>query len=75
MTNETAAVVPISTEFIRLDSAMKLAGAVYSGGEAKLCIQEGMVSVNGEICLQRGRKLHPGDCFVIDGAAYEVTRA
>ncbi len=51
----------ISTEFIRLDAFLKLTGAVPTGGQAKACIQQGLVLVNGETCLQRGRKLRPGD--------------
>ncbi len=53
--------ITITTEFIRLQDLMKLANMVASGGEAKLLIQDGQVSVNGEICLQRGKKLRPGD--------------
>jgi len=53
--------ITITTEFIRLQDLMKLANMVSSGGEAKALIQDGQVSVNGEICLQRGRKLRPGD--------------
>lgn len=65
--------IPISTEFIRLDSAMKYAGIVMTGGEAKILIQEGYVAVNGEPCFQRGKKLKPGDSFVVDGTTFEVT--
>lgn len=53
--------ITITTEFIRLQDLMKLANMVSSGGEAKLLIQNGEVLVNGEVCLQRGRKLRPGD--------------
>ena len=57
--------IKITTEFIKLDSLLKLAALVGTGGEAKYVIQEGMVSVNGEICTMRGKKIHPGDkvCF------------
>ena len=51
----------INTEYIRLQDLMKLANMVSSGGEAKQLIQDGQVSVNGEPCLQRGKKLRPGD--------------
>ena len=51
----------ITTGFIRLDSALKLADAVQSGGHAKIIIQDGEVKVNGEVCTMRGKKLHPGD--------------
>ena len=51
----------IKEDFIRLDSAMKLAGIVSTGGHAKTVIQNGEVKVNGEICLMRGKKLKSGD--------------
>ena len=53
--------ITITTEFIRLQDLMKLANLASSGGEAKMLIQDGQVTVNGEICLQRGKKLRPGD--------------
>ena len=67
--------VPITTEFIKLQDAMKLANLVESGGEAKVVIQEGDVSVNGEECTQRGRKLCPGDSFTFDGITCRITEA
>lgn len=65
--------VSISTDYIRLDSALKYSGAAATGGEAKILIQEGYVAVNGELCFQRGKKLKPGDSFEVDGAVFEVT--
>ena len=65
--------VAIETEFIKLESAMKLANIVISGGSAKLEIQEGNVTVNGEVCTMRGKKLYPGDTFTFDGDAYVIT--
>lgn len=59
--------ITITTEFIRLQDLMKLADMVASGGEAKLRIQDGEVLVNGEVCLQRGRKLRPGDVVTYGG--------
>lgn len=53
--------ISITTEFIKLDSLLKLAGLVYTGGEAKTLIQQGDVYLNGEICTERGRKIRPGD--------------
>ena len=53
--------VKIETPFIKLDSLLKLADLVSSGGEAKMLILDGMVLVNGEVCTQRGKKLYPGD--------------
>ena len=59
--------ISITTEFIKLESLLKLANLVGSGGEAKLLIQEGAAQVNGAVCTQRGKKLRPGDRAVIDG--------
>ena len=64
--------VVIHTEFIKLQDAMKSANIVYSGGEAKQMILDGMVSVNGVICTMRGKKLYPGDSFVFDGQSYLI---
>ena len=64
--------VYIGTEFIKLESAMKLANIVISGGSAKVEIQEGFVTVNGEVCTMRGKKLYPGDCFAYDGDQYRI---
>ena len=60
----------ITTEFIKLESAMKLSNSVYSGGEAKAVIQEGLVKVNGEVCTMRGKKLYNGDIFSFQGANF-----
>ena len=59
--------IKIHTEFIKLQDLLKFAGAVETGGEAKVRIQEGEVRVNGEPCTMRGKKLRPGDKAVIDG--------
>ena len=64
--------VKIETPFIRLDALLKFAGAVETGGEAKLLIQEGQVSVNGEVCTMRGKKLYPGDRAELDGQTFAV---
>lgn len=53
--------VAIQTEFIKLEAALKLAGAVPTGGTAKNLIAEGEALVNGEVCTMRGKKLYPGD--------------
>ena len=53
--------IAIKEEFIRLDSAMKLANMVVTGGHAKIVIQDGEVKVNGEVCTMRGKKLRKGD--------------
>ena len=70
---ENAIPVVIGTEFIKLESAMKLANAVESGGMAKAVIQDGKVLVNGEVCTMRGKKLYPGDKFTFDGQTFLIT--
>ena len=64
--------VGITTEFIKLQDAMKYANIVYSGGEAKVLILEEQVKVNGEICTMRGKKLRPGDKFEFMGQTYLI---
>ena len=70
---ESAIPVAISTEYIKLESAMKLANIVPTGGSAKAEIQEGYVSVNGEVCTMRGKKLYPGDKFAFEGETFVIT--
>ena len=70
---ESAQPLEISTEFIKLQDALKFANLVGSGGEAKVLVQEGQVAVNGEPCTMRGRKLHPGDSFTFRGQTFLVT--
>jgi ribosome-associated protein len=53
--------IKISTEFIKLEALLKFAGVVETGGEGKVLIQAGGVSVNGEVCTMRGKKIRPGD--------------
>lgn len=67
--------VQITTEYIKLQDLLKLAAAVPTGGAAKLVIQEGAVSVNGEVCTQRGRKIRPGDEVCFEKKQYTVTYA
>lgn len=62
----------IHTEYIKLDSLLKLAGLVETGGEAKLLIQNGQVQVNGEACTMRGKKLRAGDTVTLDGRAVAI---
>ena len=69
---ESAIPVAISTEYIKLESAMKLANIVPTGGSAKAEIQEGYVQVNGEVCTMRGKKLYDGDKFTFDGDTYVI---
>ena len=65
--------VVIQTEYIKLQDAMKYANIVYSGGEAKQLILDGQVTVNGEVCTMRGKKLRPGDRFTFMGQSFLVT--
>lgn len=62
----------IKEDFIRLDSAMKLASLAVTGGHAKIVIQNGEVKVNGEICTMRGKKLHSGDTVEYDGNGFTL---
>lgn len=64
--------VAITTEYIKLEALLKLAGCVETGGEAKTLIQEGQVRVNGEVCPQRGKKLRPGDAAELAGVRLVV---
>lgn len=64
----------ITTEYIKLDSLLKGVNAVGSGGEAKLVIAEGLVTVNNDVELRRGRKLYPGDRVAFGGRDYRVER-
>ena len=64
--------VVISTEFIKLEAALKLANATASGGMAKAVIQDGLVEVNGEICTMRGKKLYPGDKVRFENVTYLI---
>ena len=63
----------IHTEFIKLQDALKYANIVYSGGEAKQMIADGLVTVNGEVCTMRGKKLRPGDKFRFEGYKFVIT--
>lgn len=63
----------IKDDHIKLGQAMKLAGLADSGVEAKLLIQDGQVSVNGEVEYQRGKKLQDGDIFEYDGSQVQIT--
>ena len=66
--------IQIHTEFIKLQDLLKFSGAVETGGDAKLIIQEGRVAVNGETCTMRGKKLRPGDRAAIDGETELLVR-
>ncbi len=62
----------IDTDFIRLDSFLKMCDAVQTGGHAKIVIQDGEVKVNGEVCTSRGKKLRSGDSAEFERVIYIV---
>lgn len=64
--------VVISTEFIKLEAALKYVNAVASGGEAKAMILDGCAKINDEVCTMRGKKLYPGDRFAFMGTTYLI---
>lgn len=64
--------VKIKSEFIKLDSLLKYAGIVETGGIAKEIILEERIKVNGEICTMRGKKIRPGDRVQIDEIKSEI---
>ncbi len=67
--------IPITTEYIRLDSFLKLTGMVDTGGQAKVIIQDGQVKVNGEVCPMRGKKLYPGDTVSLGDREFQTVQA
>lgn len=58
--------IKIDSEYIKLQDLLKLGGAVDTGGMAKVVIQNGEVTVNGEVCTMRGKKMRPGDVAVFE---------
>ena len=59
-------------DFIKLGQSLKAAGLVESGVEAKLLIQDGQVKVNGQVEVQRGKKLVAGDIVEFDGETIKI---
>ena len=64
--------IAIQGYMIRLGQLMKLADLVEVGADAKLLLEEGLVTVNGELEQRRGRQLHPGDVVTVDGESVRV---
>ena len=64
--------ITITTEFIKLQDLLKFANLVSSGGEAKERVQAGEVTVNGEVCTMRGKKIRPGDVVGYNGQELTV---
>ena len=64
--------IEITTEYIKLDSALKFAGLAENGAHAKEMILDGIVKVNGEVELRRGKKLYKGDKVKIEDEEFEI---
>lgn len=58
--------ITIKTDFIKLQQFIKLAGVVSQGSDAKILILDGIVKVNGKVCLERGKKIKNGDIVFIE---------
>lgn len=65
--------ITITTEFIKLQDLLKFSNLASTGGEAKIVIQEGEVTVNGEVCTMRGKKIRPGDVVSFGGEELTVS--
>ena len=68
-------IIFIDTEFIKLQDLLKFAELVETGGQAKILIQDGYVTVNGEICTMRGKKIRNGDIVTLDDDTLEVRQS
>ena len=66
--------IKLRDEFIKLCQALKAAGLVGSGVDAKLVIQDGLVKVNGETEVQRGKKLYDGDVITYEGETIRIVK-
>ena len=66
--------ITIRDEFIKLGQALKLAGVVEDGVEAKYAIQDGLVKVNGEVDTRRGRKVYEGDVITFEDHVINVVK-
>lgn len=66
--------IHLRDEFIKLGQALKLSGLCETGVDAKFAIQDGLVTVNGEVEYQRGKKLYPGDIVSYDGKSFQVEK-
>jgi ribosome-associated protein len=64
--------IKINTDIIKLDAFLKWSGAVSLGSEAKMFVQEGYIKVNGNVELQRGKKLKKGDLVEFEGETYKI---
>ena len=65
-------VIKLRDKYIKLGQALKAAGLVETGVDAKYAIEDGLVKVNGEVATQRGKKLHAGDVVSYDGETIKI---
>ena len=65
--------IKIKTEYIKLDSLLKYSALAETGGHAKEAVQNGEVTVNGEVCTMRGKKIRPGDIFFFENYELHVS--
>ena len=66
-------IIKLRDDYIKLGQALKAAGLVDSGVEAKFAVQDGLVKVNGKVELQRGKKLTDGDIVEYDGKSIRIS--
>lgn len=66
-------IIKLKEEYIKLGQALKAAGLVESGVDAKFAVQDGLVKVNGQVETQRGKKLIEGDIVEYDGNSIKIT--
>lgn len=66
-------IIKLREDYIKLGQALKAAGLVESGVDAKFVIQDGLVKVNGKTEIQRGKKLYEGDIVEFDGNKIQIT--
>ena len=67
-------IIKLREDFIKLGQALKAAGLVESGVEAKEVIQDGLVKGNGEVDTRRGKKLYDGDIVSFDGTDIKIEK-
>lgn len=67
-------VIKLREEYIKLGQALKAANLVESGVDAKFAVQDGLVKVNGQVELQRGKKLYDGDLVEFDGNTVKIEK-
>ena len=70
--NQNIQSIKIHTDYIKLQDLLKLTGVCDTGGAAKIAVQSGEVSVNGEICAMRGKKIRPGDLISYQNQVFQV---